>query len=451
MHNYRHYLSTLIFPLFLLIVWAFPISSSAADSNQILTLEQALKEAIRANIGLEKAREGIRAAAAAKKAQLTNFFPTLSLTYQHEHFDEQQKTSDISVGPVTIPGYVSRPRNQYAFVTTVSQPIFTGFALLNAYELSGLGLDAAKINEQLTRQIIIFEVQKAYFSTLKAEKFLMVAMEAVIQLEAHNRAARHFFQAGLTPYNDFLKVQVELSNVRQDLVSAENGLEMARSGLNIVLRRPINAGVKIEDVLDYVPFELDIDFCLDEARKNRLEITLADTEIKIAEKKVNLARKDYYPTLNLRGSMYRLGTDWDVNGGEGIFDRYTWDVTAMASWNLWEWGKTYYGEKEKMSDLAGKKLRKNEIFDSISLEVKQAFLHTKKSEKNLHAIRKAIEQAKENMRITKELYNEHMVTSTGVLDSQTLLSGIRTRYFNALYDFKISKAALCKAMGKEAL
>jgi len=451
LHYFRPYSLLLFFPILLLYCWLFPISSQAADSDEILTLEKALREAIKANIGLEKAREGIRAAAAAKKAQLANFFPILTLTYQHEHYDEQQKTSAVSVGPFVFPGYVSRPKNEYAFVTTVSQPIFTGFAILNAYELADLGLDAAKINERLTRQIIIFETKKAYFSLLKAQKLLMVAKEAVVQLEAHSRTAKNFFEVGMTPYNDFLKVQVELANVRQALVMAENGLEMAKSGFNIILRRPINAPVKIEDVLDYVPFDLDIDFCFDEARKNRLESILADTEVKIAEKKVNLARKDYYPTLNLKGSMYRLGTDWDVNGGEGIFDRYTWDVTAVASWNLWEWGKTYYAEKEKLSVLASTKLKKNEILDSISLEVKQSFLKTKESEKNLLTIQKAIEQAEENLRITKELYVEHMVTSTDVLDSQTLLSRTKTSYYNALYDHKISKASLYKAMGREAM
>ncbi len=458
MQSCRQYLLLLLFPVFIVCFWVTPISSPAADSEEILTLEQALKMAIKANIGLEKAREDIRAATAAKRAQLANFFPTLTLTYQHEHYDEQQKTSGVSidlgipgVNPFSLPGYVSRPRNQYAFVTTISQPLFTGFAILNAYELAALGLDAAKINEQLTRRIIIFETQKAYFSLLKAEKFLMVARDAVIQLEAHNRTAKNFFQVGMTPYNDFLKVQVELANIRQALVTAENGLEMARSNFNIVLRRPINAAVKIEDVLNYVSFKLALDHCFDEARKNRLEIMLVDMEIEIAEQKVKLARKDYYPTLNLKGNMYRLGTDWDVNGGEGIFDRYSWDVAAVASWNFWEWGRTYYGEKEKLSNLARTKLRKNEILDSIKLEVKQAFLKTKESEKNLFTIKKAIEQAKENLRITEELYNEHMATTTDVLDSQTLLSRTMTNYFNALYDFKISKASLCKAMGREAM
>jgi outer membrane protein TolC len=41
-----------------------------------------------------------------------------------------------------------------------------------------------------------------------------------------------------------------------------------------------------------------------------------------------------------------------------------------------------------------------------------------------------------------------MATSTDVLDAQTLLSKTMTNYYNALYIYKISKAALYRAMGQ---
>ena len=83
--------------------------------------------------------------------------------------------------------------------------------------------------------------------------------------------------------------------------------------------------------------------------------------------------------------------------------------------------------------------------------MKQAYLKTKESEKNIATVEKAIEQAKENFRINQERYREQAATSTDVLDAQTLLSRTMTNYYNALYDFKISKASLYLAMGQEAL
>lgn len=169
----------------------------------------------------------------------------------------------------------------------------------------------------------------------------------------------------------------------------------------------------------------------------------------MAEKELALAEKDYFPTVTLTGTRYQRGTDWDVAGGDGISDPNSWNVSAIASWNFWEWGKTCFGAIEKKSRLHQAQLKKDEIADKILLEVKQSFLKTKESENNIITVQKAIEQAKENLRISQERYKEQIATSTDVLDAQTLLSRTMTNYYNALYDLKISKASLYRAMSME--
>ena len=64
---------------------------------------------------------------------------------------------------------------------------------------------------------------------------------------------------------------------------------------------------------------------------------------------------------------------------------------------------------------------------------------------------KAIEQAKENFRINQERFKEQVSTTTEVLIAQTLLSNTLTNYFDALYNFKIAKATLYRAMGQEVM
>ena len=85
------------------------------------------------------------------------------------------------------------------------------------------------------------------------------------------------------------------------------------------------------------------------------------------------------------------------------------------------------------------------------MEVKEAFLRTIESEKNITTIEKAIEQAKENYRITDERYKEQVATSTDLLTAQVLLTQTMTNYFTALYNFKIAKATLFRAMGREIM
>jgi outer membrane protein TolC len=62
-----------------------------------------------------------------------------------------------------------------------------------------------------------------------------------------------------------------------------------------------------------------------------------------------------------------------------------------------------------------------------------------------------VEQAKENLRIIEEQYKEQVATQTDVLVAQTLLTQTMTNYYNALYDFKIAKAVLMRAIGRESI
>ncbi len=417
----------------------FPCLAKADEAEEVFTLEQTIRQAIKANLGLKSSREDTNAASFAKLKQRTNFFPTLGATYRYNRNYEEQSDA---LYDVTI------PRNKYTLTATFTQPVFTGFSLINKYKIAGFSLDLARLNEKTTRQAVVFEANKLYFNLLKRQKLATIAREAVTQISAHKDVAKNFYEVGMTPLNDLLKAQVELANVRQDLIIAQNNLETAKSNFNILLRRPINAPVELKDIVDHCFFEKKIDFCFDMAEKHRLEIRAAELEVEIAQKELNLGKTDYYPSITLEGNYYKVGTDFDADGGDGISDPDGWYITATASWNFWEWGKTRYGVKEKLSALAQARYQQDEIIDDIHLEVKQAYLKTKESEQNIMAVKKAIEQARENFRISEERYKEQMDTSTDVLDAQTLLSRTMTNYYNALYDLKISKAYLYWAMGR---
>jgi len=421
------------------IIWSFPVFPSLAEAEEVFTLEQTIRQAIKANLGLKSSRENINAAASARLKQRSNFLPTLGATYKYKRNYEERTTA---ADGVTV------PKNKYTFTGTFTQPVFTGFSLINKYKVAVLDFDIARINEKTAREAVVFEANKVYFTLLKAQKLAAIAREAVTQISAHKDVAKDFYEVGMTPLNDLLKAQVELANARQDLIVAQNNLETAKSNFNILLRRQINAPVEIKDIVDYCFFEKKIDFCFDMAEKNRLEIKEAELQVEIAQKELKLGKTDYYPSITLEGNYYKAGTDFDADGGDGISDPDSWDVTATASWNFWEWGKTGYGVKEKLSALAQARYQQDEIIDNIHLEVKQAYLNTKESEQNIMAVKQAIEQAKENFRISEERYKEQMDTSTDVLDAQTLLSKTMTNYYNALYDFKISKAYLYWAMGR---
>ena len=419
----------------------FPVSSIAQDPVEIFTLKQTIESALKANLGLKSFKEDTAAALAVKKASRTQFFPTFSTSYGYNRYDAETVSS----------GFTAVPKEQYSFVTSFSQPIFSGFSILRQYDIAKLGLDRAKIKEQLKRQDIILDAKNAYFKLLQNQKLYDIAQKTVVQINAQKEVADNFYQVGMTPLNDLLQAQVELANAKQQLIVARNNFENAESDFNTLLRRPINTPVVLKDIIDYSPFEESLDYCLAEAEKNRFEIKVADMEVEIAQKELDLTKKDYYPSIDLQGNYFKYGTEWEVNGGNGIYDPEGWNIQAVAKWNFWEWGRTSYGVKEKHSRLSQAQLNKDEIIDNINMEVKNAYLRTQEAERAIKTVKTAIEQAEENYRINQERYKEQISTQTDVLIAQTLLSRTMTNYYNALYAFKISKATLYRAIGREVI
>jgi outer membrane protein len=426
-----------------------PAVSATDDPPAVLSLGDTINMALDANLNLKQSQEEVRAAAENRKASITQFFPTLSASYDYLHRNREQTQELTGLGPA--PDFIVRPDDEYTFVTSFNQPIFRGFSLINQYRIADLGLDAAEISEKITRQDVILDAKNAFYSVLKALKLLEVAKQRVSQIAAQKKVAENFYEVGMSPLNDLLESQASLANARQDEIVALNDLAIAKSQFNTLLRRQVNAPVELQDILDYSPFVYDFQYCLDTAKESRLEITVADLDVEIAQKEVNLAKKDYMPSVNLRGEYVRVGDDWQSSGGEGISDAKSWNVRATAEWDFWEWGRTHFGVREKLHRLSQTQYRREQILDNIELEVKSAFLRTRESEKNILTVEKAIEQAKENFRINQERFKEQVATTTDVLDAQTLLSDTLTNYFNALYNFKIAKATLYRAMGQEVL
>ncbi|MDO8786137.1 MAG: TolC family protein, partial [Syntrophales bacterium] len=61
---------------------------------------------------------------------------------------------------------------------------------------------------------------------------------------------------------------------------------------------------------------------------------------------------------------------------------------------------------------------------------------------------KAIEQGEENLRITRDRYQNLVGTATDVIDAQTLLTQIRADNYRAGFDYQVAIARVKRAMGE---
>jgi len=425
----------------------------SAAASDILTLDQSIKIALERSLSLRSAEEEIKIKEFEERSARADFYPKLSTGYTYTRIDtstvnDATYTTYVYTPPATFtPKQVSPlDPNTYAWNLTATQPLFTGWRLKALRQLASLGVDTATIQKETAIHDLVVDVKGAYFGILKAEKLEKVAVQAVEQLEAHLRVAQAFYDEGIIAKNELLQTEVQMAQARQDLIKAENFVELAKSLFNKLLRRGLDSEVEIEDIPEYRATELTLEECLETAELSRTEIQELSLHILFAEKGVELTKSSYYPTVALVGT-YSRESDEPLLGADPGEDADVWALVAKAEWAFWEWGKKKSDVSASKAKAAQVKYLLMELKDSIQLQVKEAYLHVREAEKNIEVAQTAVLQAEENFRMNEERYKQQVATSTDVLDAQTLLTQARSNYFNTLSEHDIALAQLERAMG----
>ena len=92
---------------------------------------------------------------------------------------------------------------------------------------------------------------------------------------------------------------------------------------------------------------------------------------------------------------------------------------------------------------------KEKLVDDIKLEVQRNLLDTATARQKIAAVKDALQQAEENLRINQTRYHEGVGTATEVLDAVTLLTVAETNYYRASYDFDRAEAAAIYSQGRD--
>jgi outer membrane protein len=420
------------------VVWA-------QEPQKPLGLEESIKIAMERSLAVHSATVGIVGSEYRRKEAITNFLPWWTGAYGWTRSNRPQflgATSALLSGS----GDISSDRDIYSFNTTLNQPLFTGGLNLANYRFAKLGVDLSRTSLETAKRDLVLQVRVGYFTILRAEKFLAVAEQQVKNFEAQLEVTKAFFDVGIVPKNDVLLAEVNLANARQSLVKAANDVATAKASFNIVLRRDINTPFEVVDILAYQAFPLSFDQSLEEAFRLRPEIKAAQLSVDQAKESVKIARSGFFPTIGLTGGYNRFSDDFDLSGGANFF--HSWEIGASATFTIWNWGNTAFKVGENKVRVTQAEDSKNQIMDSITLEVRNDYLNMQVAEKNIGTAEKAIEQAEENLRMNEERYKYQVATQTDVVNAVTLLAQARVNYYGALSDFNVAKAQLDRAMGR---
>ena len=333
--------------------------------------------------------------------------------------------------------------NTHSNSITASLPIFTGG------ELQGqIGQAKANYRSMLSAEEQAYNEMKetattGYFNMLNATNMKALRQESVDRLQAHLDNVIAQYNVGIVARADVLRSEVELANAQQNYITASNEYDVAEATLNNIIGTPLGTTLLLKDRLQYEPYENDMAYCLAYSEQHRPELKQAEYAIDSAEAALVVARSGHMPKVyaNASNNWGGNGSDWPGDDDEN------WSVGVTASMNVFDSGVTWSKIHAAQENLAKAKESQRQIKDNVELEVRTDYLNLREAEKRITTTLVAVASAEEDYHIAVVRYQAGVGTNIDVMDAQEALTQAKTNYYQALYNYNTSKAALNTSMG----
>ncbi len=334
---------------------------------------------------------------------------------------------------------------------SLTLPLYVGGKITTGNKLAKVGVEVQKINQEKTRQDVIYEADKAYFTYL-AVKSKVTMLEAYMQ-QMDSLVSQVNLSVGveMATNSDLLRIQAKRSEVEYNLIKAKNGMELCRMALCAALGLDLSMQFDTDEKDIRIPDKLQTAETTD--INVRPEYQLLVQNIKAKELEIRNARAGMLPTLALVAQYSRYG--WAYMKGEQQGYSYKTEISGtspvlMASLSvpLWHWGKEIKKVKKAKLDLENAQLDMKKNRRLLSIENEQARQNLQDSYRMIASARLGLNQAEDNLHNLRLRYENSMSTLTDLLDAYSQWQQARSNHIEAQTQYKIYETEYLRITGR---
>lgn len=408
------------------------VIEGSVEKNIDMTLDKCIELALGNNPQINAAFHDILASDARIKQVWANYFPQLSWQTGYTKI-KQLQLSDALGRNLTFNYYILGQ-------VTLQQMLYDFGVTQNQATIKRLDYEAYKTTLSATINDVIYQTKDAYFNLLFAFENRRVAEDTVKKFEMFYNQAKAFYEIGMNPKVDVTIAEVNLSNAKLQLIQADNAVNLAVAKLNNVMGVPFIDKYNVQERLKYQPVDVTFNKFVEIARDARPELKLAELKVESANQTMKLVKKSYFPTLSVEGQYQRGGKSWNSNYGYNIGGYLNFPtINGMLIKNEIKEARYLYDK-----EIANAKNTQNSIY----LEIQNAYLTLEEKKNQMPVAILGVKQAKENYELSYGRYRVGEASPTELKDAQINYQQAQLTYYNALYQYNSSKAALEKAIGK---
>jgi outer membrane protein TolC len=306
--------------------------------------------------------------------------------------------------------------------------------------MAELGKDTATKRLSSIQNELIYQVTRGYYNVLQVQDLVSVQNETITSLEENLRVARERYGAGSVVKTDVLNLEVRLAQAREELIRAQNGVQLAIAALNTAIGEEMVTpeGIRAPPRTEDLPLPQKPD---PQSIESRSELQAARKQTLMKEQEYKDAFSDYYPSINAFGSY-----DFDSESIDDFEDSYV--VGVMAEWEFFSGFRTNNAVKKSNRQWQAARKDEENLRNNLKLDLQRAYIQALEAWQRLAVVRKSVESAREALRITRVRYREGAANITELLTAQVGLTASQSRDVAAYYDYLTAISNLERAQGR---
>jgi outer membrane protein TolC len=392
----------------LLVAILFSGSAQAADLEQLQkTALENRNVVLRYQNNVEISKNDLRSAR-------SGYFPSVDVSYTGNSLDEENLFED---------------KENNILYAALSWNLFDGFSDVYKSRSKKLLVNAESYRLKGLLQNIQLNVALRYLDVYRAGARLKVTEDSYSTLLKIYKDSKGRFDVGLIGKNELLKFKVDLDNALIDMKKAQ-----AQQAKSVKwLERETGANVVLEQLAFSEFGELPKLDSLDSYESRMLEVR---SEVRALEESARAAKfnarsesADYFPKIDLVHSIRKYENSFMAGDGDTEEDETR--TQLVVSMNLFNGFSTTSGRKKAKLQAQALDYDLDELKSELMTELRNLLLDFEVSLSNVQVSKNSIEQAQENLRITRLKYKEGIERESDLLDAIANLSRAKSTHVRA--------------------
>lgn len=421
---------------------AFVFGSAHVFSQNVLTLEEAIRIALENNYNIKIVRNNQQIAENDLSRGNAGFLPTVDLAASKTF-----QTADTYQEPFTgAPREIDAAKTEsFQSSASLNWTIFDGLGMFYTYERLEKQKEAAILETKVQMENLIAQLLTSYY-TVAVEMERIEVLNNTIQLsERRLEIAQNKYQVGKASKVEFLAAQVDYNTDKALLITEERLLQQAKVDLNNLLSRTVDTEFSVVETID-INEDLLLGNLLESANMKNPLLLQSQRQLNVAHLQMQEIQAERYPGISLIGAYF-----YNVNNSQAGFfainQQNGFNYGLTASWNIFNGMNLNRRIQNARIQVESASLSNESLQLSLAADIHKAYVAYQTNLNLIELERANLQVAKENEEIALERYQLGNSTPLELREAQVNAVQAESRLINAAFSTKLAEIELLRLSG----